>query len=112
MASNVADVVRACFDAFVAKDRPAIEALLADDFRFTSPVDRNLDRAQYFEKCWPFSEQVRNFDLEKLFVQGNEAFVRYLCEPKEGKKFRNTELFRVDGGRIKEVEVYFGYELP
>jgi len=39
---------------------------------------------------------------------GNEAFVLYEREPKAGAKFRNTEFFRIEGKKIKEVEVYFG----
>jgi hypothetical protein len=41
-------------------------------------------------------------------VQGNEAFVRYLAELEDGSKFRNTEYFRIEGGKLKEVDVYFG----
>jgi hypothetical protein len=33
---------------------------------------------------------------------------RYECELKEGARFRNTEYFRIEGNKIKEVEVYFG----
>lgn len=49
-------VARACLQAYVRKDRAAIEALLADDFHFTSPMDNALDRQTYFAICWPNSE--------------------------------------------------------
>jgi ketosteroid isomerase-like protein len=32
-------IVRAVYDAYVRKDRKAIESLIADDFHFTSPLD-------------------------------------------------------------------------
>jgi len=32
-------VVRACLQAYVDKDRAAIEALIADAYHFTSPID-------------------------------------------------------------------------
>ena len=107
-ARSVATLVRKSYAAYVAKDRAALEAILAPDFVFTSPVDAHLDRARYFERCWPFSARVRSFRIEKLFVDGNEAFVRYLCTPKRGRPFRNTEFFRVARGKIRSVDVYFG----
>jgi len=35
-------VVRAAYEAYVTKDRAAIERLIADDFHFTSPLDNRL----------------------------------------------------------------------
>ncbi|MEI5999692.1 nuclear transport factor 2 family protein [Paraburkholderia bengalensis] len=106
--TDVASLVRRCFAAYQHKDRAAIEALLADDFHFTSPQDDHIDRRTYFERCWPFSEQLESFRIEKLFCEGNEAFVRYACKPLHRAAFRNTEFFRVENGKIVEVQVYFG----
>ncbi|WP_133646332.1 nuclear transport factor 2 family protein [Paraburkholderia flava] len=106
--SDIADLIRRCFAAYESKDRAALEALVADDFHFSSPRDNRIDRQTYFERCWPFSEKVRAFRIEKLFVQHDEAFVRYRCEPDSGPAFRNTEFFRFANGRLIEVEVYFG----
>jgi ketosteroid isomerase-like protein len=50
-ASNAA-IARAAYRAYVTKDRAALEALLADDFHFTSPLDNRLDRDTYFRRCW------------------------------------------------------------
>src|SRR5688572_18322604 len=49
---RTADLVRRCFAAYRAKDRAAIEQLIAKDFRFTSPYDDHIDRAAYFARCW------------------------------------------------------------
>ena len=106
--SKVSDIVRGYYAAYEAKDRAAIEALVDDEFSFTSPLDDRIDRARYFEKCWPNSEQHRKFDVEKLFESGDEAFVRYKLTLNSGVWFRNTEFLRLEGGRIREVEVYFG----
>jgi len=46
--------------------------------------------------------------VEKIFENGNEAFVRYEAELTTGEKFRNTEIFRIEGGKVKEVQVYYG----
>ena len=102
------DLVRRYFAAYESKDRMALEQLLTDDFRFSSPLDDYIDRRMYFERCWAFSEQVRAFHIMKLFERGEEAFVLYECEPKVGPRFRNTEFFRIEGNKIKEVGVYFG----
>jgi ketosteroid isomerase-like protein len=105
---SVEDVVRGCFRAYAEKDRGLLESLVAEDFTFTSPWDDHIDRKTYFERCWPNSERIRKFHLERIFVEGNEAFVRYELIPVEGKGFRNVEWFRVEGGLLREVQVYFG----
>ena len=107
---SVSDLVRKCFSAYELKDRRIIENLLSDDFTFISPIDDLIDRTEYFKRCWPNSENIRNFQIEKLFENGNEAFVRYECEMKTGKKFRNTEWFRFEEGKLMEVQVFFGEE--
>src|ERR1700758_5037305 len=97
----VSDLVRRYFGAYEAKDRKAIQSLLTDDFTFSSPFDDRIDRAAYFEKCWPNSRQIREFRIERLFEQDNEAFVLYELEPETGAKFRNTEFFKFDGDKIR-----------
>jgi len=105
---NASDLVRKYFSAYESKDRKVLEDLLSDDFSFSSPHDDRISKANYFERCWPFNEKVQAFHIEKLFEKGDEAFVRYECEPKAGARFRNTEYFRIEGNKIKEVDVYFG----
>jgi ketosteroid isomerase-like protein len=102
------DIIRANFEAFVAGDRKTSEDLLAEDFTFTSPNDDAIDKATYFERCWPYHTLFASFDLEKIFEQGDEAFVLYRAVMKNGKTFRNTEFFVFEGDRIAQVNVYFG----
>lgn len=106
--SGTAELVRKYFYAFESKDRQTVEELLADDFTFTSLLDDHISRAKYFERCWPYSELSRVFRIVNLFENGNEAFVRYECELEGHGGFRNTEYFRAEGGRIREICVYFG----
>ncbi|HKF61704.1 MAG TPA: nuclear transport factor 2 family protein [Dongiaceae bacterium] len=103
-----ADVIRRYYGAYEAKERGAIEPLLGEDFTFSSPHDDRIGRAAYFERCWPNSENIGRFHIERLFVEGDEAFVLYELEPEAGTSFRNTEFFRFEDGRIRAVEVYFG----
>lgn len=102
------DVIRMCFAAYKAKDRPVVEALLTDNFRFTSPYDDEIDRATYFERCWPNSEQFRDVTVERIVEQGDGAYTTYKVLTKDGREFRNTEFMTFDGGRISHVDVYFG----
>ena len=109
--TNTRDIVRAAFKAYETKDRTAIEAVIAEDFHFTSPLDNRLDRATYFEVCWPNSKHMEAFELVNLVAGGDRVFVTYEATA-SGKRFRNTEIHAVRSGKITEVEVYFGWSLP
>lgn len=106
------DVVKACYHAYETKDRAAIEALLADDFVFTSPLDNRIDRKTYFERCWPISENAKKFEFIFAAQQDNRVFLTYESEHTTGKKFRNTEIFTLKNNQVTSVEVYFGWDIP
>jgi ketosteroid isomerase-like protein len=106
--TKLTNIVRAYFDAYESEDRAVAETLLADDFTFTSPNDDAIDRATYFERCWPNSDAAREQLIEKIVVDGDKAFVTYLCSSAGGKSFRNTEFMTFVDGRIASVNVYFG----
>jgi ketosteroid isomerase-like protein len=106
------DIVRDCYRAFADQDRAAMEELLGADFRFTSPLDDHIDRRTYFERCWPNAGKIASFDLQRVFVRVNEAFVTYECLTQEGRRFRNTEFLSTREGKITRVEVYFGWNIP
>jgi ketosteroid isomerase-like protein len=105
---NRAENIRAIFAAYLSNDRKAVEDALADDFRFTSPYDDEIDKATYFVRCWRNADWIERHELERIFVEGDEAFVTYKCIAKGGKNFRNTEFFRFEGDKIKRIDVYFG----
>ena len=110
-APSKTEIVRAVFTAYRTKNRQVVEDALADDFTFTSPYDDAIDRAAYFERCWPNSECIATHVLEKIWQHGDEAVVQYRCVTKAGKEFRNTEFFRFHGDKIASVDVYFGRTL-
>ena len=112
MANNPISSVRAALQAYVDKDRAAIERLVADDFHFTSPLDNGLDRAAYMRICWPNSEAMKTFEVVHAVEQGERAFVVYEAETTSGNGFRNCEVHLVRGGRLVATEVYFGWNLP
>ena len=109
---NSIEIARAAYDAYVSKDRVAIEALIANDFHFSSPLDNRIDRATYFDRCWPNSKGSEAFEFIHLVPDGERVFVTYEARSAGGHRFRNTEIVTVRGSQIVEVEVYFGWNLP
>jgi ketosteroid isomerase-like protein len=108
--TDKAGIIRALFAAYMTSDRTAVENAFAADFRFTSPLDDRIDKATYFERCWPasISGWLKHQDIERIVVDGDAAFVTYRCITKDEKSFRNTEFFTFDGDRIRSIDVYFG----
>jgi ketosteroid isomerase-like protein len=110
-ATRASEVVRKAFLAYEENDRDLVEEVLAEDFTFSSPPDPYLDRAQYFERCWPNSETIKAFRFRKILEENGEVFVTYELEKTDGSRGRNTEFFIVEGDKIKKQDVYFGPSL-
>jgi ketosteroid isomerase-like protein len=103
--------VRAAYGAYESGDRGVLEALLSEDFTFYSPPDPGIDRAAYFERCWPNAATVEAFEFERLIESGDEVIVTYESRKTDGRRLRNTEIFTFDGNLIRKVEVYFGWDV-
>ncbi len=101
-------LIKAYYTAFEKKDWNMLKSLLADGFTFTSPNDDHIDVNVYKERCWPNSANIKRFDIDKLMINGDEAFVTYNGWTTSGKLFRNTEYFKFKDGKIKENVCYFG----
>ena len=108
MNQSKSDIIGALFAAYLLNDRMAVENAFTEDFRFTSPYDDEIDKATYFARCWRVSDWIDRQELERIFVEGEGAFVTYKCVAKGGKSFRNTEFFTFEGDRIRRIDVYFG----
>lgn len=104
-------VARKVYQAYVDGDRAALEALIAADFHFSSPLDNRLDRETYFRRCWPNHEAITGFDFVRLHADGEIVFVTYEGHAARGG-FRNTEVLTIRDGQLIEAEVYFGWSLP
>ena len=110
--NDIVAIARGAYEAYVTKDRAAIEGLLAPDFHFTSPVDNRIDREIYFARCWPNSAQIADFKFINLVVDRDRVFVTYEGRRADGRVFRNTEIVTVRKNQIVDVEVYFGWSIP
>ncbi|HEV7556767.1 MAG TPA: nuclear transport factor 2 family protein [Kofleriaceae bacterium] len=107
LSSDRAELVQRALDTYVSGDRAELEQLLAPDFVFTSPYDDHIDRATYFERCWPAAGSFAPFEYHLIMFDGNDCYVTYTGGP-EDNRFHNTEKFELHGNQIVSVEVFFG----
>jgi len=112
MSKGSSEIVRGALQAYVDNDRAAIESLIAADYHFTSPFDNHIDRATYFDRCWPNSKHIAGFERIHEVEDGDRVFIVYEGKTDAGKVFRNCEMHRVRDGKLTETEVYFGWDLP
>ena len=104
-------LARASYGAYVSGDRSVLDALLTDDFTFSSPADVGIDRTTYFERCWPNADLIAAFDVVRLVEAGDEVVATYEATRTDGTRFRNTEVLTFRGDRLCRAEVYFGWEV-
>ena len=104
-------LARDLYLAFAKGDREIVESMLGDGFMFSSPDDVGLDRAGYFDRCWPGSGQRQQFEFVRLVEAGDEVIVTYEMTRADGGKGRNTEILTFNGNQIVGAEVYFGWNL-
>ena len=104
------EIVRRWYTAWEKKDQPQFEAMMADNFTFTSAAgDDHISKSAFKTQCWDTQiNYIDRFDLERVYGSGNEAFVKYLCHTKNGKSFRNVEYLRLRDGKVESIECYFG----
>jgi hypothetical protein len=86
------------------------DALLADDFTFTSAApDDHINKSAFKKTCWDTQiEHIKSFDLELVMAKGDFVTVRWLCHTTNGKAFRDVEVHRLRGLKIEALECYFG----
>jgi ketosteroid isomerase-like protein len=105
------ELARRTYGAYESRDRRALERIIADDFAFYSPLDVGIDRASYFERCWPNAELIEAFEFKRLIEAGDEVLVTYESTKTDGRRFRNTEVLTFTGEKMSKAEVYFGWDL-
>jgi hypothetical protein len=94
--------------AFREQDEALALSLMAPEFVFTSPQDDHLDRDAWLQRCFP---SAGHFDAPAITLQivevGGVVLHRYEYAV-AGRTYRNVEATRVQDGRVRDVEVYFG----
>jgi len=109
MSTHNEDVVRRNLAAYRNGDRATAESLIAPDFVFTSPQDDHLDRAAFFQRCFPTADRFSGQELLRVAATGDDVFIMYEYDLREtGERYRNAELLTVRDGRIVQAQVFFG----
>jgi hypothetical protein len=106
--TDLTDLARKYYVAFQEKDRAFVEANLAEGFTFTSPYDDHIDRATYFERCWPNSQSIDGMRIESAAADGDAVLILYEVKTATGAVFRNVERLAFKDRKLASVEVYFG----
>ncbi len=108
-ATSTQQMIKDYYSAYEKKDWSLMQPILAEGFSFTSPAgDDHINLNVYKERCWPNAAKTRKFDLEKIIIDGDEAYVTYNGWTTDNKLFRNTELFKFKNGKIISNECFFG----
>lgn len=104
------EIIRRWYRAWEEKDQDQFEALMADNFTFTSAAgDDHISKSDFKTNCWDTQAKfIDRADLERVIGSGDWAFVKYLCHTKNGKSFRNVEYFVIKDGKVAALECYFG----
>ena len=109
MSEAAVNTVRRFFECYLTQNRVLAEELAGAELIFTSPQDDHIDRAAYFEKCFPTADRVRSQELLRVAAATDEdVFVMYEYELRTGPRHRNAELISVRDGQIIEIQVFFG----
>jgi ketosteroid isomerase-like protein len=101
-------LIKEYYAAYEQKDWKLLKSILSPDFIFTSPNDKPINLETYHQRCWPNSKNTKKFDLERVMLGDNDAFVTYNGYTNDGRVFRNTEYFKFKNGKIIENDCFFG----
>jgi ketosteroid isomerase-like protein len=104
------EVVRETYRCFREQDLAGMEKILADDLVFTSPQDDHIDRATFFERCFPTKNRFARYTLlHAVDVDDHHVASVYEYELADGSgTFRNAELHTVRDHQVQEIQVFFG----
>jgi ketosteroid isomerase-like protein len=101
-------IIKAYYTAFEKKDWNSMEQILATGFTFSSPLDDHISVALFKERCWPNAYKIKRFEMDKMVVNGDDAFVITNGWTTDGKLFRNSDYFKFKDGKIRSYECFFG----
>jgi ketosteroid isomerase-like protein len=101
-------VVKAYYTAFEKKDWNSLQQILADGFTFSSPVDDHISVKAFKERCWPNAYKIKQIEVDKVVINGDDAVVITNGWTIGGKLFRNSDYFKLKDGKISAYECFFG----
>src|ERR1700739_4072570 len=77
--------VRNVYAAYEKQDWNLLTAQFADGFNFSSPLNDHINLKTYKAECWPNCNNIAKFNIDKIVVEGDNAYVTYHCLTKNGK---------------------------
>ena len=82
------EIVRKWYAAWENKDLGTFNALLADNFTFTSAAgDDHISKSTFKSQCWDTQiDFIGHFDLERISTGADDAFVKYLATQRTVKR--------------------------
>lgn len=87
--------------------------MVAPHFVFTSPQDEQIDRATFYERCFPTADRFCSQELLHVVETGDDVLVTYeYVLATTGERYRNAEVLTFSGGLLVEVQVFFGGRYP
>jgi quinol monooxygenase YgiN len=102
-----AAVVRAYLGAWQIRDFPAMRCMVADDLRFTGPID-TFDRADaHHTAIKALSDLVDHVHIDRLWSDGADVLAWYTLHTTMAEPAPVAEWYQVDGGRITAITVVF-----
>ncbi|MDO6761683.1 hypothetical protein Q4566_15860 [Tamlana sp. 2_MG-2023] len=105
---KIQDIIQTYFSCYEKSDKETLENILDNRFEISSPHDNKLDKSSYLEKCWGFNKSVEQYQILKFIENTNEAFLSYKAILYDKREIENAEYFKILGGRIINVKVYYG----
>ena len=108
----IEDIIYLFMAAFERKDRGMIDAILAADFTFTTPDHARAGRKVFFRDIWPTAMHSLSVFVERVFAQGDEAFVQYTLEQPDKTRMRKVVMLRFRDSQITHADVYLGRPVP
>jgi hypothetical protein len=85
-----------------------MQQVLADGFTFSSPLDDHISLANFKERCWPNSANIKRVDVDKIVINGDDVVVITNGYTNANKLFRNCDCFKLKDGKIAAFECFFG----
>jgi hypothetical protein len=79
---------------------------------FTSPARSTIASIERPISSAANSGWIDGFDFIAVVPSDDRVYVTYVGHSDRGRSFRNTEVLTVRDGKIVEVEVYFGWNVP
>jgi hypothetical protein len=97
-------VVKDYFKGFETSDRSIIK--LADNLRHSSPHGVYTSAESFMNDCWQYAGASNQHDME-IVSEGNLVCTRYNTKTAKSNIMRISEWFKVENGKITDIEVFY-----